>query len=364
MRQIRLATEAGYEVGVAGYGTPADAVPADFTAFPAPRPGLTHKAGVALRQGPSLLAGMLASPLYWTSAEARQVLAAARHFRPDLVHANDWPALPVAARLGLPYVYDSHEFASGEHDEWLLWRLFYKPYVTALERAYGPDAACVTTVSDGIAERLQTLYGLAVRPTTIRNMPRYRALPFRPTGAEVEILYHGAYNPERGLEELIDSVALWPERFRLKLRGIGAPAYIEALRTRASGSAASARIAFADPVGADDLVEAAATSDIGIFTIPPKTIQSDYALPNKFFEYAMAGLCLVVSPAKEMAGLVRDRRLGMVTAGSTPQDIAATLTGLSREQIDAAKRASLEAAKELNWDHEKQRLLDIWRSLA
>jgi glycosyltransferase involved in cell wall biosynthesis len=339
-------------------------VPGAFTPLPAPTPSILHRFTTAARQGPSLLGAAFARSAFWTSPVVHHAMAAASEFKPDLVHANDWSTLPVAVRLGVPFVYDSHEFATGEQDERLLWRLLFKPYISAMEGAFIRKAGDVVTVSEGIAERLEGLYGLPKRPTVIRNMPLYEESAFRRTGESIEVLYHGAYHPNRGLECVIDSVALWPPNFRLKLRGIGAPHYIDALRKRALGSTAHDRIIFADPVRMDDLVQAAATSDVGIFTIPPYTVQADYVLPNKFFEYTMAGLCLVVSRAKEMSKEVERRGLGVVANGTSPRDIAAAISTLTRDRIDAAKQASLAAARELNWDREKSRLSDLWRIIA
>ena len=42
---------------------------------------------------------------------------------------------------------------------------------------------------------------------------------------------------------------------------------------------------FVDPVLPAELVEAAARFDIGIHPIPPRTVQTEYCLPNKFFEF-------------------------------------------------------------------------------
>lgn len=365
LKQARLAVEAGWDLCVIGYGSEGDAVPGQFVPLPAPVSGLDHKVRTAARQGPSILLGSMALPAYWTSENAQRALQAGAAFAPDIVHANDWMALPVAARLGVPFIYDSHEFATGEQEERLVWRLLFKPYIAAIERNTIGKAASVVTVSDGIAERLRTLYALPRLPIVIRNTPPFREIPWRPTGEIIEVLYQGAYNPDRGLEDLIDSVPLWPAGYRLTMRGIGAPLYIRELKARAAGlGLAEDRIVFVDPVLPAELVEAAARFDVGIHPIPPRTVQTEYCLPNKFFEYLMAGLCLCVSPAREMAAIVEARGLGSVMRDTTPAAIAEAVAGLSRERIDAAKRASIETARDLNWENEKHRLLDLYRSLA
>ena len=152
---------------------------------------------------------------------ARRALAAARiarvaaALRPDVVHAHDAamlaPGWLVAKRTGAGLVYDSHELATGVPYHSRAW---YR-LVSTLERRIVPRCAAVITVSDGIAERLQQMYGLERRPTVVRNLPD---LP--PPGAGAEdlraslgvgtaplVLHHGAAAQDRGAEALIRSLA-------------------------------------------------------------------------------------------------------------------------------------------------------------
>jgi hypothetical protein len=59
-----------------------------------------------------------------------------------------------------------------------------------------------------------------------------------------------------------------------------------------------------------DLVREAAAFDVGLFALPRHSNHNRYALPNKFFEYSMAGLALCVSDLPEMGALVRRDQLG------------------------------------------------------
>ena len=299
--------------------------------------------------------------LFWTSPSARLALDAAREFAPDLVHANDWSALPIAGSLKAPFIYDSHEFATGEQEERALWRLVFGPYVAAIEGTFIHRASRVVTVSQGIAERMQSLYHLADTPIVIRNVPAYVDVRPRKVGTPVKVLYQGAYNPDRGLEELIDSVAMWRPGYSLTLRGIGNEQYVAALKARASLSPAADRIKFVEPVTPAELITAANEFDVGVHPIPPRTTQTNYCLPNKFFEYTMAGLCLCVSPAREMAMLVEQHRLGAVMQSTEPAAIAKAINSLSIDAIQAAKSASHEAARTYNWSNESERLLAIYR---
>ena len=56
------------------------------------------------------------------------------------------------------------------------------------------------------------------------------------------------------------------------------------------------------------LVREASAYDVGLFALPGNSRHNEFALPNKFFEYVMAGLALCVSDLPEMARLVRQVR--------------------------------------------------------
>src|SRR3954470_12824269 len=81
--------------------------------------------------------------------------------RPDAVHAHDaamlLPGLLGARLTRAKLVYDSHELAIGVPYRDGAWARF----VGAIERIAVPRADAVVTVTDGIADRLQSLYGLA-----------------------------------------------------------------------------------------------------------------------------------------------------------------------------------------------------------
>jgi glycosyltransferase involved in cell wall biosynthesis len=106
-----------------------------------------------------------------------------------------------------------------------------------------------------------------------------------------------------------------------------------------------------------DLVRSAAEHDIGLFALPDHSLQNIYVLPNKFFEYMMAGLALCVSDLPEMARILKRHALGVLIDAVTPEAIAAATNRLDRPAIDAYKGAVLAAARKFNWENEGQLLL-------
>ncbi len=304
----------------------------------------------------------LAQPIYWSFSEKfHAIYGIAARVEADIWLANDWTMLPVAARLarekGVTYGYDTHEFATEEYGDRRKWRLLQRPLVCALEGAFIREAVVVSAVSDGIAERLDALYALPRGCIVVRNTPVWEETPWHATGEPIRVLYHGILAPGRGLEATIDSVALWRPEFDLTLRGPGAEPYLDELRARIERVGLTDRVQLAPPVPMTALVREAAAFDIGFFALPGSSRHNEFALPNKFFEYLMAGLALCVTDLPEMGRLIRQYDLGVTLAKVEPLAIAAAINGLDRARIDAYKKNALRAARELCWERESGHLV-------
>lgn len=82
---------------------------------------------------------------------------------PDLIHANDIIAAVFSRELGIPMVYDDHEYWSAQrvaYDSWpLLWKIRSRPFLTAIPRWENELVSkyVTITVSEGIAEEHRRL---------------------------------------------------------------------------------------------------------------------------------------------------------------------------------------------------------------
>lgn len=324
-----------------------------------------------------LAAGLRLRPSRWASvfwdfdpyaARLRDaVLAAPQPF--DLIIANDWECLPAAAEIaaatGARILYDAHEFAADEFSGQRRFRLWHRPLAVAVEGALIRTADMISSVSQGLCDALQTRYELPETPTCIRNLPHYAETPWRPHAPEaIYVLYQGVVARGRALDVLIDSVSLWPDAHRLIIRGpCHDDTFSAELDDRITASGSAARIRRDGPVAFRDLVPAAAASDIGVMLLPGDTIHNRFALPNKVFEYMMAGAALIVSDLPEMASVVEDTNAGICVSDLSAQAVAEAVTTLSGPTLEACRRAGLNAAKRYNWEQESARFIAAVRAL-
>ena len=154
----------------------------------------------------------------------------------------------------------------------------------------------------------------------------------------------------------------WLPEFDLTLRGPGDPEFIAGLRRRIEALGLTNRVSILPPAPMTELVREAASYDVGLFALPGNSRHNEFALPNKFFEYVMAGLALCVSDLPEMGRLVRQHAIGVTIPAVRPTEIAGAINGLSRAAIDEYKRHSLTAARELCWERELARLVAAYEA--
>lgn len=304
----------------------------------------------------------IARAAFWVNRNNRRIFNLLRECQADLIIAHDWYAAPIASRLarrlGCAYSVDVHEYAREQFffaagsEQRQRWDRIDRPYIDHLQSQTFRNAAAVTTVCDGIADLLEKDYSLHDRPSVVRSMPFYEERTFRPTGAVIEVLYHGLIVPTRGVDDAIRSVGQWRPEFVLVVRGSGTSEYLAYLKRLADELGVADRVRFEDSVPFADIIGAANRSDVGYMVLDSYSPQRTFTLPNKFFEYIMAGLAICVSDLPEMARIVKHHNLGLLVKNPEPLEIASAINSLTRSDIDAMKRRSLEAARELCWEKE------------
>ena len=366
LRTLDTLTALGHEVTAIGFGE-APALPVSMIRLPDQSGRTGQRLSIVATQSPANLIPASSAFLHFLLRHHRSARRELLRLRPDIIHANDWPTLAAATaakrKVGSRIVYDSHEFASEEHADNWVWRLVAQKHTRTLEARYIDAADAVVTVSEGIAEALQRLYALPARPIVVSNAPAYRATIPSPPGEPVRLLFHGIMKRGRGIEALIGAMPRLPQH-HLTLRGEGVRYYAEKLRDLAAASGAAARIAFEPNVPYSSVIQAASASHIGVFCAPRDTQQNRFAMPNKIFEYLMAGLAVVVTADTDLARLVQKHDCGLTAADSTPEAIAAVLASLDAETLARMRANALAAARKLCWNEEQAKLIALYQQLA
>ena len=283
--------------------------------------------------------------VYRSDESVRRTAEALKGHNYALIVANDVDTLPVALmyRREAKVLYDAHEYAPRQFENWFLWRFFMQAYKEYLCRTRIPQVDAMTTVGPAIANEYARRFG--VLPAVVRNAPRYHAIPFVARNDNIiRMVHHGGALRQRRLEIMIDAMAHLGDRFRLDFMLIpNSSGYLRELKNRASSDS---RITFRSPVEPTKIVERLLDYDVGLHSLPPYSFNARYALPNKFFDFIQARLCLAVGPSPEMKRIVEQHECGVVAKDFTAQALAETLRALDREKVEAFRRGSDAAAVE------------------
>ena len=325
--------------------------------------------------------GGLAKLLLYAECAGRMIWAGAR-LRPQLIHANDLSALPIADMVaratGARLIYDSHELWSDPgyptYQRFPGW--MFRLAVLG-EKYLARRAAAVITVSEGIANRMAETMSIST-PVVVRNLPNklkrdyntehhdlHSALNLDP---DVPIILHlGALCEDRGIEILISALKAVYEPATVVLLGSGeSTTYVERLKDQARRMGVEKRVRFMPPVTPNEVCSLISDAQVGVSLLRNNTLNNQFALPNKLFEYLQAGVPVVVNAPSEKARLVEAYQVGETFLDGDASGLAQALNLILADanRRDYYRVMARKAAAELNWQQEEERLLAIYRRVA
>lgn len=281
----------------------------------------------------------------------------------DLVIANDIESLPFAFDYAPAKVlFDAHEYAPRHFEDKWMWRLLFQPMNVYLCKRYIPMTSAMTTVGRALADEYQRHFG--VTPIVITNASPYVELAPRPVQpGRIKMIHHGGANPSRQLEIMIDMMHLLDDRFSLDLMLITPTvanqktrAYLDTLKEKASRAP---RVRILPPVKSHEIVAAIHDYDMGVFLLPPVNFNYANTLPNKLFDFIQARLAIAIGPTPEMAEIVRQYQIGVVSESFTAESLANELKKLSTDDVWAFKQRTSQAATMLNAESNQRTLLEV-----
>jgi len=289
-------------------------------------------------------------------------------FQPDVVNVHTLVLLPVGwfvkKFLRSELVYDAHELET----EVMGLRGVRKRLAKWVERCFIGSCSLVIVVSESIADWYQKEYPIR-RPFVVMNSPR-RTMPgnsdkFRKIlgipAHKLIFLYQGGLTRGRGVKALLEAFKIRTnDDAVLVLMGYG-----ELLADVVEASRHCERIFFCQAVSPDVLLDWTSSADIGVSLIEPSCLSYLYCMPNKLFEYAMAGLPVMVSQTKDMAEFVERWDIGVVLSDVTPSGINQSIDQIiSNVKFNKYGKRAYRAALCHSWEVQELRLLEGYASMG
>lgn len=276
----------------------------------------------------------------------------------DIILANDIETLPLAFELskGSKVLFDAHEYAPRHFEDKLVWRIFFSRFNQFLCKKYLPLVDAMLTVGHGLANEYSKYS--PVHPIILTNANYYTDLtPTSTDPKKIKLVHHGAANPSRQLELMIEAMQYLDDRFTLdmilltpSIANKKTKAYLNILKDKIAGNP---KVKILPPVESSEVINLIHKYDVGIFLLPPINFNYKNTLPNKLFDFVQARLAIAVGPTPEMADLVIKNDLGVVSTEFTAKSFAKALAPLTHEKIDYFKNKSNMVAKKLSAESNK-----------
>lgn len=264
---------------------------------------------------------------------------------------------------GIPLVHDCHEYfrgvpeLNGRDKTMNTWK--------RIEDFIFPKLKAVYAVNASVASLYENEYGIPVR--VIRNVPYRKSGNSHDRKSELGILpdhrvilYQGAVNIDRGLEEAILAMKFIKTPSVLVIIGIGD--IFKTLKKFTADNHLEEKVIFTGQIPLEDLYSYTRMADIGLSIEKDVSLNYHYCLPNKFLDYIQAGVPVLVSPLPEMKAIVDKYDIGRFISGHEPEKLADNIDRFleDSEAIRRYRENLLIAAEELCWEKEEKELTGIY----
>jgi len=279
----------------------------------------------------------------------------------DVLLANDLDALTanyLASKIKRSaLVYDSHEYFTEVPE--LIGRPRVKRIWEWLEKKMLPNLKHCYTVCDSIAAVYHEKYGVPFQ--VVRNIPTSKntvQLNEKENQQKI-ILYQGAVNIGRGLEQAIKSMH-FIDGAQLVIAGDGdiKGQLEELVRTEQLED----KVRFTGRLSIEELAKLTPTADLGLSIEEDLGLNYRFALPNKLFDYIRAGVPVLISDLPEMKAIVEKYDIGAISKSHDPKDLAsAIIEALNNSNKRKNWKTNLvQASKDLTWENEEKVLKGIF----
>ena len=285
---------------------------------------------------------------------------------PDVIHANDLnalvPAYKAAKKLKCKLIYDSHEVflenigISNSKLTKTVWAFWEKKLTKKINK--------MVCVSNAAAEYFEKKYNIE-KPLVVTNccIKAEQCISDEKNDG-FEVLNHGQFYEGRGYDIMVESIPLLKEYPKIKLAVRGFGKLEETLKNRAQ-ELGDENFRFYPKVLVEELIPMASKSKVGVAITEGFCLNFQLSVSNKLFEYAAAGLPVIMSDIPEHRYLNDKYQFGVIISENTPEAFAAAAIKLYSDK-EFYKKCAENAKKlsdEINWENEFGKLIELEKSL-
>jgi glycosyltransferase involved in cell wall biosynthesis len=292
----------------------------------------------------------------------------------DIYHASDITALPACCAAAIlrrkPLVFDPYELPLVQ-PQVTRFRLLHALSICLLRVMLRRCSGLILT-SPAFVPLFHKRYG-GPTPVVVRNIPLYQPPVTsdhlrQHLGLSLDTriaLYQGIIHPERGLDVIIHAAKFLDPEIVMVMKAWGEDQI--KLEELIAHKGVHDRVKIIPPVPFEESHAWTASADLGLVIYRPGSISVQHSLPNKVFEYLMAGVPVLTSSLDAVEEIVRTYDVGRVLTSLEPEVIGRTISEMLADPIELERMSAnaLQASKsELRWDMEQKRLLALYQEIV
>ncbi len=280
------------------------------------------------------------------------------------VFAEDVYSLAIASRLAKQYntklIYDSREIYSAIGS--LSGKSFKQRIIATLEKYYIANVSRIIVTGERDRSYLQQHLSNSIPYTIIKNLPPNKERietdiirnKFNLSQDTRIIVYQGMLLTGRGIEKTIEAVANI-DNCAFVILGDGP--LREHLAKLINNKKMSHKVFLAGAIEYSNLHQWTSSADLGISLIEPVSKSYELALPNKLFEYIMAGIPTLCSDLPAMREIVEQYNIGKsISYDMSMSEIEQAIKELLDSKSEYARNCH-KAAKQLSFERQDKDLL-------
>ena len=264
---------------------------------------------------------------------------------------------------GSALIYDSHEYFTEVPE--LIGRDKVRAIWLRIESYILPKLKTMFTVNETLAKIYSEKYHIPVH--TVRNVPKLDGYKKNENMHNIRekygiaptdylLIYQGAVNKDRGLEELIEAFTYLPEVYHLLIIGSGD---VHQTLLEKTIELKLKQIHFTGQIPFSELAAYTYQADLGVSLEKSTNLNYRYALPNKVFDYLASGVPILVSPLTELCAILDKYDVGQLLPSHEPKVIAETIESIfaNQNQLAIWKENTQKTSEEYCWEKEEKKLV-------
>lgn len=279
----------------------------------------------------------------------------------DIVNVIDLDTMPadytVSKLRRKPIVYDAHEYFT-ELEE-VVSRPLVKKAWQWIERWSVPNIKLGYTVSDGYAQLFKEKYNVDYK--VVRNVTLLKNLPQR-TATDKYILYQGAVNHGRGLEQTIEAMQ-YIDDLQLIICGVGD--VYEELQQLTKRLQVEDKVTFTGFLNPEELVKYTQNAYIGLTLFTNSGLSNQHSLANRFFDYFHNGVPQLTMNYPEYIKFNQQDKVSVLVDQVDAKEIAQKVNELKNnpELWQQLHNNCLKARLKHNFQKDTEVLLSVYNEL-